>query len=197
MPSMTNLRVHEIVDEIIELYRSYGTADYIGEPVSQLEHMSQSAMLAIAHGADCELILSAFFHDIGHLCHDAPEQQRMNGYGIREHEQIGAAFLRERGFSDRVVVPIENHVKAKRYLTFRHPSYFDGLSEASKYTLSLQGGPMGVQEAEEFEKELLFEESILVRRWDDDAKKINQPVIDLEIIRIITRAVLEQRLSSS
>lgn len=197
MTSIMTLRAQEAANEIISLYRSQGTADYIGEPVSQLEHMSQSAMLAIAYGADCELILSAFFHDIGHFFHDAHKQESMNGYGVREHEHIGAAFLRVRGFSDRVVVPIENHVKAKRYLTFRHSTYLDALSEASKYTLSLQGGPMSAQEANAFEKELLFEESILVRRWDDEAKKINQPVIDLEIIRIITRAVLEQRLSSS
>ena len=37
----------QVVDEIFGLYRQYGTDDYIGEPVSQIEHMSQAAQLAL------------------------------------------------------------------------------------------------------------------------------------------------------
>lgn len=58
----------EIVDEVFALYEIYGDEDYIGEPVSQLEHMSQAAALAVQEGYDDEVILAAFFHDIGHLC---------------------------------------------------------------------------------------------------------------------------------
>ena len=38
----------QTIAAIFDLYSKYGDADYIGEPVSQLEHMSQSAELAIA-----------------------------------------------------------------------------------------------------------------------------------------------------
>ena len=31
-----------VVNEIFSLYESYGAADYIGEPVSQIEHMCQA-----------------------------------------------------------------------------------------------------------------------------------------------------------
>ena len=34
------------VDEIMRLYIKYGSEDYIGEPVSQIEHMCQCAQLA-------------------------------------------------------------------------------------------------------------------------------------------------------
>ncbi len=34
------------VDEVFELYERHGQADYIGEPVSQVEHMVQAAQLA-------------------------------------------------------------------------------------------------------------------------------------------------------
>ena len=47
-----------VVNEIFPLYESYGAADYIGEPVSQIEHMCQAAQLAKAEGYDDEVILA-------------------------------------------------------------------------------------------------------------------------------------------
>lgn len=38
-------KIDSIVTEILDLYRKFGNNDYIGEPVSQLEHMSQAAQL--------------------------------------------------------------------------------------------------------------------------------------------------------
>ncbi len=71
---------------IISLYEKYGNADYIGEPVSQLEHMCQSAQLAEAEGYSEEVILAAFFHDIGHLCEHFMPVAFMGGYGVVDHE---------------------------------------------------------------------------------------------------------------
>ncbi len=36
--------------EVFALYEKYGQADYIGEPVSQLEHMIQAAQFAEEEG---------------------------------------------------------------------------------------------------------------------------------------------------
>jgi predicted HD phosphohydrolase len=47
--------------EIIGLYRNYGNEDYIGEPVSQIEHMCQCALLAEAEGYNEDIIMAAFF----------------------------------------------------------------------------------------------------------------------------------------
>jgi predicted HD phosphohydrolase len=47
------------------LYEKHGDEDYIGEPVSQLEHMSQSAQLAQQAGFDEEVIMAAFFMTSG------------------------------------------------------------------------------------------------------------------------------------
>ena len=60
--------IEESVNEIFGLYQKYGDEDYIGEPVSQVEHMCQAAQLAEAEGYPEEVILAAFFHDIGHFC---------------------------------------------------------------------------------------------------------------------------------
>src|ERR1700732_2180732 len=88
-----------IVNEVFSLYEKHGNEDYIGEPVSQLEHMSQAAVLAEEEGFDDEVILAAFFHDIGHLCAEDAETESMDGFGNVDHEKLGADYLRERGFS--------------------------------------------------------------------------------------------------
>ncbi|HZY79331.1 MAG TPA: HDIG domain-containing protein [Cyclobacteriaceae bacterium] len=172
----------EIVDEVFDLYARFGNADYIGEPVSQIEHMSQSAQLAIDEGFDDEVVLAAFFHDIGHICvMNAGES--MGGYGKKSHERIGADYLRSCGFPERVAKLVENHVQAKRYLTFKYPDYYQQLSEASKRTLEYQGGVMSEAEAGIFESDPLFGTSILMRKWDELAKEISIPVIDMGVLR--------------
>lgn len=182
--------IQKTIDEVFHLYQEFGSADYIGEPVSQIEHMSQSAQLALESGADDEVVLAAFFHDIGHLLVLGADHMSMGGYGAKRHEQIGADFLRSKGFPERVAKLVENHVQAKRYLTWKHPEYFNNLSEASRITLGYQGGVMGEQEAREFESNPLFNDSISLRRWDEEAKLTNIPVIDLNIIKDKARSVL-------
>src|SRR5271154_271545 len=123
------LRPEEIVDEIFALYEEHGGEDYIGEPVSQLEHMSQAAALAEEEGFEDEVVLAAFFHDIGHLCASSETAKSMDGFGNVDHEKLGADYLRERGFSERLAALVESHVVAKRYLTYKYPEYYNQLSE--------------------------------------------------------------------
>jgi putative nucleotidyltransferase with HDIG domain len=154
------------VDEIMDLYIKYGDEDYIGEPVSQIEHMCQCAQLAEIKGNDNEVILAAFFHDIGHLLEHIMPVENMDGYGIIDHEKIGAAYLSEKGFSEKITKLVASHVQAKRYLTYKYPEYYDRLSEASKKTLTFQGGVMSKYEAQNFESDELFSLYILLRNWD-------------------------------
>lgn len=184
--------VADTVEEVFSLYERFGNADYIGEPVSQLEHMSQSAELAIREGFDEEVVLAAFFHDIGHICVMNAEHQSMGGFGVKSHEKIGADYLRACGFPERVAKLVENHVQAKRYLTFRYPEYYQQLSEASKKTLEFQGGVMTAEEARRFESDPLFETSILMRKWDELAKEMNVAVIDLSKVKKMAQQVLSK-----
>ena len=173
----------QTVDEIFSLYEQYGGEDYIGEPVSQIEHMCQAAQLAEAEGQDDEVILAAFFHDIGHLCEHIIGTKLMDGYGVVDHEVIAGNYLREKGFSEKIARLVESHVLAKRYLTFKYPDYFNKLSEASKITLDKQGGVMSVIEAELFEQDSLHLLYIKLREWDDKAKLQHQALPSLNKYR--------------
>lgn len=184
----------QTIEEIFSLYEKFGNADYIGEPVSQIEHMSQAAQLALAEGYDDEVVLAAFFHDIGHICVMNNEAVSMNGYGVKSHEKIGADYLRGKGFSDKVARLVESHVQAKRYLTFKDPEYYNMLSEASKKTLEFQGGVMSAQEAAAFENDPLFETSIRMRRWDELAKEMNIPIIDLQLLKQRAMSLLQRHV---
>lgn len=171
----------QVVARVFGLYERFGTRDYIGEPVSQIEHMSQAAELAIAEGFDDEVVLAAFFHDIGHLCAEGAEN--MSGYGVVSHERLGADYLREAGFGERLARLVEYHVQAKRYLTLREPGYFERLSEASRKTLAYQGGVMTAAEADMFERDPLCAVSLRMRQWDELAKEIAVPVMDLSVLK--------------
>ena len=173
---MTAKKIIPVVEEIVELYQTHGSNEYAGEKVSQMEHMVQAAQLAKEGGYDDEIVLAAFLHDIGHICAVSYITTDMSGFGVMNHEKIGANFLRKRGFSERIARLVENHVSAKRYLTFKYPEYYEGLSEASKKTLEFQGGRMNYDEAMLFEQDDLFEEFIAMRRWDELAKEENLPL---------------------
>jgi phosphonate degradation associated HDIG domain protein len=166
----------QIADEVFALYQLHGDEDYIGEPVSQLEHMAQAAALAEAEGYDDEVILAAFFHDIGHLCAAGAEVGSMDGMGNVDHEKLGADYLLGLGFSERLATLVQSHVVAKRYLTFKYPEYYEKLSPASRVTLGFQGGVMGAEEAAAFEANPDKDLIIRFRFWDDEAKLQNVPV---------------------
>lgn len=182
------MKTEQVVAEVFGLYEQHGAADYIGEPVSQIEHMSQAAQLAMAEGFDDEVVLAAFFHDIGHICGQGGEN--MGGYGVVSHERLGADYLRRAGFSERLAKLVEYHVQAKRYLTFSQPDYYDRLSEASRRTLGYQGGVMTADEARAFEQDPLCAVSLRMRHWDEQAKDMHVPVLDLEVLKAKARQLL-------
>ena len=178
----------QVITDVFGLYEQHGTADYIGEPVSQIEHMSQAAELAMAEGFDDEVVLAAFFHDIGHICTE--DAENMGGFGVVSHERLGADYLRRLGFSERMARLVEYHVQAKRYLTLKEPGYYARLSEASRRTLEYQGGVMSAAEAEAFERDPLCAVSLRMRQWDEQAKEMWVPVIDLEVLKAKALALL-------
>ena len=192
---MTAKKITPVVEEIFELYQKHGSNEYAGEKVSQLEHMVQAAQLAKAGGYDDEIVLAAFLHDIGHICAASYITSNMNGFGVMNHEKIGANFLRKRGFSERIARLVENHVSAKRYLTFKFPEYYEGLSEASKNTLQFQGGQMNYDEAMLFEQDDLFEEFIAMRRWDELAKEENLPMQSMDYYKNLMITYLQRQNS--
>ena len=180
---MDQSKATAVADEILELYTIYGNQDYIGEPISQIEHMCQCAQLAQKGNYDDEVILAAFCHDIGHLCEHIMDVEYMDDFGIVDHEKIGADYLSAKGFSERLTKLVASHVDAKRYLTYKKPGYYDKLSDASKRTLGFQGGRMTEDEATNFESEELFSLYITLRGWDEMGKVEHVPLPDLEYYR--------------
>jgi 2-amino-1-hydroxyethylphosphonate dioxygenase (glycine-forming) len=176
------------LDHIFGLYINYGNVDYIGETVSQTEHMVQAAMLAEKENSSFEIILAALFHDIGQLINIEQTEK----YGNKEHEKIGAEYLRNMGIPYPIPELVYNHVKVKRYLTYKYPNYHSTLTNASKQTLLDQGGPMSLEEATEFENDPLFEASLKIRKFDDLAKDPSIQIKPIEYYRSLCYSYLIQ-----
>jgi gamma-butyrobetaine dioxygenase len=160
-------------DAIAELLATAGARDYLGEPVTVLSHLLQSGALAEAAGAAPALVAAALLHDIGHLL-EADGTAGLSGAELmsgrdNDHGERGAAWLAS-WFGPEVTEPVRLHVAAKRYLCGTDPAYYGLLSQASRYTLAVQGGPMTAQEASAFEALPAHRDAIAVRRWDDQAK---------------------------
>ena len=159
----------QIVDKIISNFTKNKSL-YIGEKVTMSEHMIQTAMLAEIAKCDDNLICSSLLHDYGHFILENPDELvelDMDG----QHENIGYEYLKT-FFKKEIVEPIKYHVLAKRYLA-KDKKYFDLLSEASKTSLKLQGGILNQEESIKFESQEFFTPSILLRKFDEAAKRTN------------------------
>jgi gamma-butyrobetaine dioxygenase len=170
-------------DAIAELLATAGARDYLGEPVTVRSHLLQSGALAEAAGAPPALVAAALLHDIGHLL-EADGTAGLSGAELmsgrdNDHGERGAAWLAS-WFGPEVTEPVRLHVAAKRYLCGTDPAYYDLLSQASRYTLAVQGGPMTAPEASAFEALPAHRDAIAVRRWDDQAKdpSVHVPGLD-------------------
>ena len=122
---MAEASAERATKEVFDLFRKYGNRDYIGEPVSQQEHMTQCAMLAEKDGYSNEVILGVFLHDVGHLVGFDKDLPPMGDVGTYAHEIIGEQFLRDLGFPESVTSFVRGHVDAKRYLVFKYPDYHE------------------------------------------------------------------------
>jgi phosphonate degradation associated HDIG domain protein len=189
---MTN-DIDKAVDQLFEMIANSGEADYIGENITQLEHMCQAAEYAEQQGNDKEVILGALFHDIGHFCGEYDEEHDMDGYGHIAHDKVGADYLRDLGFSEKVARLVETHVEAKRYLCATRPEYHAKLSPASAKTLEFQGGPMSASEVAAFEADPYFKDILKVRAWDELAKVENRPLPDLDHFKNMAKQHLEEQ----
>lgn len=164
------------LQEIRAAFAKRGHEGY-GEGVSQLEHALQCALCAERDGASEPLIVATLLHDIGHMLHDLPEDIADQGIDT-QHESLGSAWL-SRHFGPEVSEPVRLHVAAKRYLSASEPGYLDLLSEASKLSLRLQGGPMTPEEQAKFGAERFAKDAVALRRWDDEGKVVGMKTPDL------------------
>lgn len=157
-----------IVETIEKLFTDKASDKYLGEDCTMASHMLQGAQLAEAQGEDDELIAAALLHDIGHFANAFTERAFEQEVDAR-HEDLGASIL-DGYMPERTVSAVRHHVAAKRYLCATDPAYYDKLSEASKTTLRLQGGPMTAEEVAAFEQIPHYRDAVKVRLWDDEGK---------------------------
>ena len=178
---MTNATAAERADALFAFMETYGDSKY-DESVTQLEHGLQTAALAKQEGAAATLVTAALFHDLGHLL--VHEHSGDNDFLTEDHdhETVAAEYLQPY-FSLQVTEPIRLHVPSKRYLCSTDPSYYDGLSKASKRSFELQGGNMNDQELAAMRAHPHLDDALQLRRWDDRGKVAGLDVPSLESYR--------------
>jgi predicted HD phosphohydrolase len=174
------------IKSITQLFFKYGEITY-GEKMTVLSHSVQAALLAKEKDLGDQMIIAAFLHDIGHMLPLTDYQaQDMDGLGRIDHESVGADYLKDLGFVDKVTMPIRNHVLSKRYLCTTFPAYYDTLSDVSKKTMEFQGGLLTPEALHDFKTQLYFQESIDLRYIDDEAKDEDFEVNSNDVSALLT-----------
>lgn len=168
----------EKVELLFDYLKAHGQEHY-EEEVTQMAHALQAAYQAREGGFSDELVTAALLHDIGHMLADDPVEANNPTVVNDRHEELAADYL-EGLFPDAVTEPIRLHVPAKRYLCTTDPEYYDALSEASKKSFHLQGGPMSEEERAAFERNPFYREAVQLRIWDDRAKDLDRAVPEIE-----------------
>lgn len=177
------------INQISELFNHYGKKTY-GETCTQIQHAISSAWHAKQDGADKDLIVAAFLHDIGHFIADKKRIEGLDKWGHKCHDVIGSGWLEQNGFPASVYLPIRYHVQAKRYLAYKQKLSKE-LSTASNQTLKQQGGEMTSQQAIEFELNSCFRRAIALRYYDDLGKPTNYVNEDISPWLSITASLLK------
>lgn len=155
-------------DALEQIFADEGSQDYLGEAVTMDQHMLQTAYAARQAGATQSLVVAAAVHDVGHFEGAVSGRDLMKGTD-NHHDDVAASWLSQ-WFGEEVTEPVRLHVDAKRYLCAVEPSYYDQLSDASKYTMEVQGGPMNPAEVAAFEMNPHHRDAVQLRRFDDMGK---------------------------
>ena len=166
------------LSELVALLERLGTVASEGaDGLTELDHGLQCAQeLALDRPSDVELQLAGLCHDIGHEF--GPDER---------HGVLGAEAVRPL-LGDRIAELVEAHVVAKRFLAATDPSYRSVLSNESRRTLAVQGGPLTPVDAAVFERVPHFNDAVRLRQADDAAKVPGRVVPGLDRWLPILRA---------
>lgn len=160
-----------VVDLLNAIYETAGASQYDGEAVTQNQHALQCARLSDTSASEPWLTCAALLHDIGHMIPHVSQQR--SSLGVIDHGSSGADFLLYLGFPEEVTEPVRLHIDAKRYLCAVDNDYLLKLSEASRLSLAMQGGPMSEMEREMFRQRPMAGAAIQIRLWDDSSKDVD------------------------
>jgi [1-hydroxy-2-(trimethylamino)ethyl]phosphonate dioxygenase len=160
--------MHLSMDRIFQLLESRGSGRYGLSSVTQKEHALQAAELAAQRGLGDHLVIAALFHDVGHLL--VGEDVDLAQAGLDDLHEVTSAEALDTLFGKSVSEPVRLHVAAKRYLCAVNPAYYDKLSEDSRRSLALQGGPMSPTEVAAFDGLEHRAAALALRIIDDEAK---------------------------
>lgn len=119
------------------------------------------AGLALAAGADDELVAATLLHDVGrvrYLARGAP--------GV-PHEEVGRRFVSVR-FGERAGWLVAQHEVAGRYLAAVDDDYVTSLPRPARTALRRHGGPLPARRATTFASHPWADDVVTLRRWADD-----------------------------
>ncbi len=156
--------------DITALFEHAGASLYGGEAITQRDHALQCAWLSGQAGDDDALVVACLLHDLGHMVFEQTDQDLADGKDDLHQYKI-VPYLRGL-MPAEVIDAIRLHVDAKRYLCFTEAPYLAALSDASRLSMTLQGGVMDAAAAATFGSHPHAARAVALRRHDEAAKVV-------------------------
>lgn len=162
-------------------YVEYGNGKYmIQEEITQISHILQAAHIAELVGAPEDVVVGLLLHDIGQVIDAKYIGEEV--YLHQHHDELGQAWLLDRGYPSFVADLVGYHTLVKVVLAQEEPDYYDNLSTASKISYKYQKEKFELPENKTFFNQLLQHPRIAdlkaARRCDEMAKIIGLEILD-------------------
>lgn len=170
--------MENILGFLVDLFQQHGDQKYADEDVTQKQHAVQCGQLAREADVPPHVVTAALLHDVGHLLVQADWPSSCEENLDDKHEEVGYHYLVDH-FGVEIAEPVRLHVASKRYLCTVEPEYQNHLSPTSLKSFHDQGGLMSPEEVEAFRASPFYEEAVMLRRWDDQAKSTSAPDLDI------------------
>lgn len=157
----------------IDLYSRFGGEKYmLDEDIVQRDHIAQAAHIARFSGAPEWLIIGLLLHDVGQVATEQLVGHADQLHGC--HDELGARWLKERGFPSPVTRLVRYHTLAKVILCAEDVNYFANLSRASQISYDIQKKKFdqNSEVVESFRTDPNVEDFIAGRLCDDMAKQV-------------------------
>lgn len=167
-----------VVQQIFDLFETWGTLYYEQGGVTHKEHALQAAALAENEGAPTMLVLAALLHDIGHLLAISNGDVKNDSPVDVQHQHTGGEWLAG-FFGPGITEPVRLHVEAKRYLCAVDPEYVAQDPSVSLRRALLKNGILKRSEIREFQEHPYHRQAVWLCRIDDRANIVGLTVAGL------------------
>ena len=163
---------------IFGIYEKFGGVLHHSKPLTYLQHANQTALIAEKESDDSNIILGAFFHEIGDLLKLKKQLEPGNTPETRLPTTSGSDFLRLYHLPYPICDLVEGYPNLERFTASINNTYYAKLSTEMKERINNNGGLMTQEEMIRFINNPLKERFYSLNNWSNLASSQPKTILN-------------------